>query len=112
MQSLLDKVKVTTATNQLTAGFKTLLILAEAENQLTGEEASAIKAGTVIQMADVVDGTATNLDSQYIKVRAEKGTTNVYIEAALTQGVIVSVSLPQGYTLGKALMTLPAHSEV
>lgn len=115
MQTLIDKLQITDATNIKTTGYDTLLMITTGSTDYTGtkEEAEELKNKIIISMKDKVsDQATTNLGDQYINVRTVAGTKNAFIEAVLTKSIVASVTLPEGITATVNLLTLPSNSIV
>lgn len=119
MATMIDKVKVASATNIATAGYKTLLILltnaaSGAENYKgTAAEAATLKDGTTVNVADNASGTnAVEIDAQYVIVRTQAGTKNAFLEVVLGEAYVSTIVLPSNITATARLLTQPAISEV
>ena len=119
MATMIDKVKVASATNIPTAGYKTLLIVAlnaasgADDYEGTAAEAAAFKEDVTITVGDSSTGDgATEIDEQYVIVRTQADSKYAFIEVVLADAYVSTITLPDDVTTVARLLTQPAISEV
>lgn len=119
MATLIEKVKVAPATNIPTVGFETLLVLlvngasGAANYAGTAAEATALKAGITVNVADNSAGTnAAEINDEYVKVRTQAGTKNAFLEVVLGEAYVSTIVLPTDVTAVTRFLTHPSNSQV